>query len=222
MHNPEPGHDAALRILIVTEKSVSARPLAKVIRRAGYDVNLLAIGRHRAWDPRMPKPDLIVLGPMTRKSRLMWLTLRKHDSVREIPVIKITARLRRSTETFNMDAILDRIRRFETQLHHLTHPAISPLEGPPLLIHRGVVIDRLRHRAYSQGREICLSTTEFRLLECFLREPERAFTFADLKKMAGVSSGRRGLKHHVQMVRQKVAVDGVIVSVHAYGYRFCD
>ena len=37
-------------------------------------------------------------------------------------------------------------------------------------------LTEVRHRAYVEGRELDLTPTEFRLLECLLRQPGRAFS----------------------------------------------
>ena len=50
----------------------------------------------------------------------------------------------------------------------------------PVVEHRGLRIDRVRHRAFEQDRELQLTPTEFRLLECLLRHPGRTFTRSEL------------------------------------------
>ena len=50
--------------------------------------------------------------------------------------------------------------------------------------YRRVRIDRVRHKAEAHGRDLDLTPTEFRLLECLLRQPGRAFTRPQLMDVA--------------------------------------
>src|ERR1700719_4932573 len=49
-----------------------------------------------------------------------------------------------------------------------------------LLAFQGLRIDLFRHRAFLDDRELYLTPTEFRLVECFLRQPSRVFSRAAL------------------------------------------
>jgi two-component system phosphate regulon response regulator PhoB len=88
----------------------------------------------------------------------------------------------------------------------------------------GVRIDRLRHQAYVDGRELELTPTEYRLLECMLRQPGRAFSRAQLMDAAigeGAIVLERTIDVHVKTLRRKLGSKGdLIETVRGVGYRF--
>jgi two-component system phosphate regulon response regulator PhoB len=89
--------------------------------------------------------------------------------------------------------------------------------------HLGVRIDRLRHQAYAGGRQLDLTPTEFRLLECLLRQPGRAFTRSQLMEAAiggGAVVLERTIDVHVKTLRRKLDAADLIETVRGVGYRF--
>src|SRR5205807_1692255 len=93
--------------------------------------------------------------------------------------------------------------------------------------HLGVKIDRVRHRATFGGKALDLTPTEFRLLECLVRQPGRAFSRHQLMD-AAISDGsivlERTIDVHVKTLRKKLAAAGcageLIETVRGVGYRF--
>ncbi len=89
--------------------------------------------------------------------------------------------------------------------------------------HLDVRIDRVRHRAYASGRELELTPTEFRLLECLLRQPGRAFTRHQLMDAAigeGAIVLERTIDVHIKTLRRKLGAADLIETVRGVGYRF--
>ena len=68
-------------------------------------------------------------------------------------------------------------------------------------------IDRVRHQATVDGQPIDLTPTEFRLLECLLRQPGRAFTRHQLMD-AAIGEGsivlERTIDVHIKTLRKKL------------------
>ena len=86
-----------------------------------------------------------------------------------------------------------------------------------------VKIDRVRHRAYMGGKELDLTPTEFRLLECMLRQPGRAFTRHQLMDAAigeGAIVLERTIDVHIKTLRRKLGNMDLIETVRGVGYRF--
>ena len=84
-------------------------------------------------------------------------------------------------------------------------------------------IDRVRHRAFVTEHELDLTPTEFRLLECMLRQPGRAFTRAQLMDAAigeGAVVLERTIDVHVKTLRRKLGEGDLIETVRGVGYRF--
>jgi two-component system phosphate regulon response regulator PhoB len=92
--------------------------------------------------------------------------------------------------------------------------------------HLGVRLDRKRHKAYVEERELDLTPTEFRLLECLLRQPGRAFSRSQLMEAAigeGAVVLERTIDVHVKGLRRKLEpAENLIETVRGLGYRFCE
>src|SRR5207244_9171985 len=87
----------------------------------------------------------------------------------------------------------------------------------------GVRVDRVRHRATVKGRDLELTPTEFRLLECLLRQPGRAFTRHQLMDAAigdGAIVLERTIDVHIKTLRRKLGSGDLIETVRGVGYRF--
>ena len=88
----------------------------------------------------------------------------------------------------------------------------------------GVRLDRASHRAWENGRLLDLTPTEFRLLECFLRHPGRAFSRSQLMDVAIGEHAvvmERTIDVHVKSLRKKLGAAGELLeTVRGVGYRF--
>jgi two-component system phosphate regulon response regulator PhoB len=105
-----------------------------------------------------------------------------------------------------------------------------PVEQPPVddfdpILQIGPVrIDRHGHWAYLNDKKLHLTPTEFRLLECFLREPGRAFTRSQLLD-ASIGNGsyvlERTIDVHIRSLRTKLGpARDFVETVRGVGYRF--
>jgi two-component system phosphate regulon response regulator PhoB len=87
-----------------------------------------------------------------------------------------------------------------------------------------VRIDRVRHLATVDGQKLDLTPTEFRLLECLLRQPGRAFTRPQLMDVAigeGAIVLERTIDVHIKTLRKKLGpAMEYIETVRGVGYRF--
>jgi two-component system phosphate regulon response regulator PhoB len=120
------------------------------------------------------------------------------------------------TKPFSVKVLLQRIKALQRRLESGGDPA-------EVIEHLGVRIDRVRHRAFVAGRELELTPTEFRLLECLLRQPGRAFTRHQLMDAAigeGALVLERTIDVHVKTLRKKLDAADLIETVRGVGYRF--
>jgi two-component system phosphate regulon response regulator PhoB len=94
----------------------------------------------------------------------------------------------------------------------------------PVLQMGPVRIDRHGHWAYLDEKKLHLTPTEFRLLECFLREPGRAFTRSQLLDVSIGNASfvlERTIDVHIRSLRTKLgAARELIETVRGVGYRF--
>jgi len=90
--------------------------------------------------------------------------------------------------------------------------------------HLDVRIDRVRHKATAHSLELDLTPTEFRLLECLLRQPGRAFTRPQLMDVAigeGAVVLERTIDVHIKTLRKKLGEEQEFIeTVRGIGYRF--
>ena len=90
------------------------------------------------------------------------------------------------------------------------------------LAHGAVRIDRTRHRAFVDNRELDLTPTEFRLLETMLKHPGRAFSRQQLMD-ASIGEGavvlERTIDVHIKTLRRKMGEVEHVETVRGVGYR---
>jgi two-component system, OmpR family, phosphate regulon response regulator PhoB len=94
--------------------------------------------------------------------------------------------------------------------------------------HMGIRVDRVRHQVMANDQRLDLTPTEFRLLECLIRQPGRAFSRHQLMDSA-ISEGsivlERTIDVHIKTLRKKLGdvsdeFTEMIETVRGVGYRF--
>jgi len=227
-----PAGAARLRILIVEDERDLTDLLSYNLRREGYETIVAHDGQEGLRKARMQLPDLIILDLMLPglSGQDVLREVRAGERTRDIPVIILSARAEEVdqvvgfsigcddyvTKPFSVKVLLQRIRALQRRLEGGGGDPAEVVE------HLGVRIDRVRHRAFVAGRELELTPTEFRLLECLLRQPGRAFTRHQLMDAAigeGALVLERTIDVHVKTLRKKLAAE-LIETVRGVGYRF--
>jgi two-component system phosphate regulon response regulator PhoB len=220
------------RILIIEEEGGRADELSAEFDRDGHET---LIARDNEEGVRLAKgvlPDRIVLDlPIADCLELCW-RLGDLESTREIPIFMLAqddaaVAISGAALAFNEEsarfAPSDPLTLRLTTLRNKRRP---PVNQTQVLEYRGVRIDLMQHLAYSNGTRIDLTPTEFRLLECFLRQPGRAFSRSQLLDSA-ISKGNlvleRTIDCHVKSLRRKLNSNRVAIeTVRGIGYRFRD
>ena len=85
-----------------------------------------------------------------------------------------------------------------------------------------LTINRARHRASVDGRDVALTRKEFDLLELLARAPGVVFTREQILRALWGSSwptAGRSLEVHVASLRGKLGVRGLVETVRGVGYR---
>jgi two-component system phosphate regulon response regulator PhoB len=156
--------------------------------------------------------------------------IRAGDRTRDIPIVMLTAKAEETdqivgfsmgaddyvTKPFSVKVLLQRLKALQRRVE-------SGGEANDVVEHLGVRIDRVRHRASVEGDEIELTPTEFRLLECLLRQPGRAFSRHQLMDAAigeGAIVLERTIDVHIKTLRRKLGSADLIETVRGLGYRF--
>ncbi len=221
---PAPGV-ARPRVLIIEDERALTEVLVYNLERDGYE----AVVAHDGTEGLLP--DLVLLDLMLPglSGIDVCRELRAGERTRDVPIIILTARAEETdqvvgfslgaddyvTKPFSVKVLLQRIKALQRR-----QGGAEPVD---VVEHLGVRIDRVRHRAFVAGRELELTPTEFRLLECLLRQPGRAFTRHQLKDAAiGEDTYvlERTIDVHVKTLRRKLGDGDLIETVRGVGYRF--
>jgi two-component system phosphate regulon response regulator PhoB len=219
------------KILVIEDEKALADVLGYNLRREGYDVTLAYDGQEGLKQASAKLPDLIVLDLMlpTISGTEVLRELRSSDRTREIPVIILTAKAEEAdqvvgftlgaddyvTKPFSVKVLIQRIKAVKRRSEGTTEPEDQ-------ITHGNVRIDRIRHRAFVDDRELDLTPTEFRLLEIMLKSPGRAFTRQQLMDGCigeGAVVLERTIDVHVKTLRRKMGEIELIETVRGVGYR---
>jgi two-component system phosphate regulon response regulator PhoB len=221
------------RILIIEDERALTDVLVYNLRREGFETAVAHDGREGLRKAQTLLPDLIVLDLMLPLMNGLEVCreLRAGDRTRNIPVLMLTAKAEETdqvvgfslgaddyvTKPFSVKVLVQRLKALRRRLE-------TESASGDVVEHAGVRIDRVRHQAYVGGQELDLTPTEFRLLECLLRQPGRAFTRAHLMDAAIGESAvvlERTIDVHVKSLRRKLGPAGELVeTVRGVGYRF--
>jgi two-component system phosphate regulon response regulator PhoB len=172
------------RLLVVEDD----RPISDLLKHhfagAGFTVTTTPNGDEALILIEEIKPDLVILDWMIEGTGGVEICrrIRRSRSTARLPIIMLTARGEED----------DRVRGLESGADDFVAKPFSPKEllaranallrrsAPNLvaerLTYRGIELDVAAHRVRRDGRPISLGPTEYRLLQHFLRNPERVFS----------------------------------------------
>jgi two-component system phosphate regulon response regulator PhoB len=221
------------RILIIEDERGLTEVLTYNLQREGYDVTVAHDGQEGLRKAQMQLPDLVLLDLMlpTMDGLEVCRELRAGERTRTVPILMLTAKAEETdqvvgftmgaddyvTKPFAVKVLMQRVKA-------LLRRAESAAEPGEVIEHLGVRIDRVRHLASVDGQKLDLTPTEFRLLECLLRQPGRAFTRPQLMDVAigeGAVVLERTIDVHIKTLRKKLgAAVEYIETVRGVGYRF--
>jgi two-component system phosphate regulon response regulator PhoB len=221
------------RILIIEDERGLTDVLTYNLAREGYEILVAHDGQEGLRKAQMHLPDMILLDLMLpgMDGLEVCRQLRAGEQTRTVPILMVTAKAEEVdqvvgfsmgaddyvTKPFSVKVLLQRIKALQRRVD-------TGAEAVDSIEHLGVRIDRVRHRASVAGEELNLTPTEFRLLECLLRQPGRAFTRPQLMDAAigeGAIVLERTIDVHIKTLRKKLGPDhDYIETVRGVGYRF--
>jgi two-component system phosphate regulon response regulator PhoB len=221
------------RILIVEDERALTDVLSYNLEREGYETIVTHDGQEGLRKAQTLLPDLVILDLMlpVLNGLEVCRELRSSERTRQIQILMLTARAEETdqivgfslgaddyvTKPFSVKVLMQRIKALQRRRE-------GEAGAADVTEHLGVRLDRVRHRVDVGGRELPLTPTEFRLLECLLRQPGRAFTRAQLMDAAigdGAIVLERTIDVHIKTLRKKLETAGeYIETVRGVGYRF--
>lgn len=230
------------RILIIEDERTLVQTLSWYFTREGYETTVAHDGLEGLRKAQSLLPDLILLDVMlpSMDGLAICKELRTGERTRDIPIIMITAKSEEAdqiegfakgaddyvTKPFNNKILLQRVKALLRRIEGQGDPS-------DVVEHLGVKIDRVRHRVTLLNKKLDLTPTEFRLLECMVRQPGRAFSRHQLMD-AAIGEGQivleRTIDVHIKTLRQKLqkitnpdkldTIPELIETVRGVGYRF--
>ena len=224
------------RILIVEDERGLVQSLTWYFNREGYETHSANEGNEGLRKAQTLIPDVVLLDIMLPglDGLSICRELRAGERTKQIPIVLITAKSEETDQLvgYNMGADDYVTKPFSNKvllqkIKVLLRRVESPVETGDLIEHLGIRIDRVRHRVTVHNDEISLTPTEFKLLECMLRQPGRAFNRHQLMD-AAIGEGQivleRTIDVHVKTLRKKLDDAGgtteMIETVRGVGYRF--
>ncbi|MGL4423979.1 MAG: response regulator [Gemmataceae bacterium] len=223
------------RILIVEDERGLTQTLGWYFNREGYETIVAHDGPEGLRKAQTLLPDVILLDVMLpgMDGLAVCRDLRAGERTKPIPIIMLTARSEETdqvmgftvgaddyvTKPFSNKILLQRIKA-------VLRRSDNPGENADVIEHQEVKLDRMRHRVTFREVPLELTPTEFRLLECLLRQPGRAFTRHQLMD-AAIGEGsivlERTIDVHVKTLRRKLTEAGseveLVETVRGVGYR---
>ena len=224
---------AAHKILIVEDEQPIREMIAFHLSRAGFETleaEDCRTARRMLADDR---PDLALIDWMLPDVSGLELTrmLKRDEDYDDLAIIMLTARAEERDKVSGLDGGAD---------DYITKP-FSPRELVARIqavlrrsggsgdetISAGVLeLDAAGHRVLSDGREIRLGPTEYRLFHFLMTHPDRVYSRAQLLDRvwgANVYVEERTVDVHVRRLRKALSVvgaDDYIQTVRGAGYRF--
>ena len=217
------------RLLIVEDDKSITELLKFHFAREGFTVTSTGNGEEALILIQEVKPDLIILDWMIEETSGLEVCrrLRRRPDTATLPIIMLTAR---GDEE-------DRVRGLETGADDFVAKPFSPRElvaramallrrtHPKLVAEKlsygGIDMDMVAHRVTRAGKAVSLGPTEYRLLQHFLRNPERVFSRRHLLEAVWPHNEDvelRTVDVHIRRLRTALDEPDPIRTVRSEGY----
>jgi two-component system phosphate regulon response regulator PhoB len=221
------------RILVVEDEQSIRDMLAFNLGRAGFAVDRAADGREARAAIADGFPDVVLMDWMLPDVSGLELTrqLKRDPDTREIPIIMVTARAEEDDRVTGLDGGADDyiVKPFSPrELLARIRAALRRTKAgdEEVLQARDLRLDMASHEVSVNKAEIPLGPTEYRLLEFFMRHPDRVYSRAQLLDRVwggNVYVEERTVDVHVRRLRKALSpygCDRLIKTVRGSGYRF--
>jgi two-component system phosphate regulon response regulator PhoB len=224
---------SAYKILIVEDEQAIREMIAFHLSRAGYET-MEAVNCREARELIADKrPDLALVDWMLPDISGLELTrmLKRDEAYSDLAIIMLTARAEERDKISGLEGGADDYitKPFSPRELVARIQAVMRRSGAPAdeAVSAGVLkLDTAAHRVLSDGREIKLGPTEYRLLQFLMTHPERVYSRAQLLDRvwgANVYVEERTVDVHVRRLRKSLSgagADDYIQTVRGAGYRF--
>ncbi|MBO3141975.1 response regulator transcription factor [Dermatophilus congolensis] len=218
-------------VLLAEDDSAISEPLARALRREGYEVTICADGQE-AYEEGRTDPDLVILDiglPSMDGLEVCW---RLRAEGRTAPILMLTARAEEVDAVVGLDAgaddyvtkpfrLAEFLARVRAVLRRTTTKTTTDGDDD------GVSIDAQARRAFLGNKELQLTVKEFDLLRVLVREQGKVVSREQLMREVWDTQwfgSTKTLDMHVSVLRKKLGDDVTrpryITTVRGVGFRF--
>ena len=218
------------RVLLAEDDPAISEPLARALRREGYEVDVREDGA-AALEGAKENPDLVLLDLGLPKIDGLEVCRRIRAEGRTIPVLILTARADEVDTVVGLDAGADdyvtkpfRLAELLARVRALLRRTPSDAPASPGSSSR---IDSDGRRAWFKGAELQLTAKEFDLLRVLVREQGKVVSREQLMREIWDTAwfgSTKTLDMHISVLRRKLGDDATspqyIATVRGVGFRF--
>jgi DNA-binding response OmpR family regulator len=219
-------------ILIIEDDATLVRGLTDNFRTQGYDVRSATDGSLGLAAALAEPPDLLLLDIMLPKLNGYEICRQVREQKLELPIIMLTAKGQEEEIVRGLELGADdyvtkpfSIRELLARVKALLRRRASPDETKFTI--GDATLDLVSHKLTREGQEVPLTTKEYRLLEYFVRRPNRALARRDIMDQVwgrSVIVTSRSVDRCITTLRGKIEPDPrkptFIHTIRDVGYRF--
>lgn len=215
---------ATLGVLLVEDDEAISAPLARGLRREGYDVALAVDGPAGLAAGLVPAVSLVILDVGLPFMDGLEVCRRLRAARPKLQILLLTARSEEVHAVDGLDAGADDYIAKPFRLAELLARvrAAARRAEPGELAVSGVRVEVGARRAFLRGQELTLSPKEFDLLTRLVADAGQVVTREQLLRDVWATTwggSSRSLDQHVSWLRAKVGAE-LITTVRGTGFRF--
>lgn len=225
-------HHSMTRVLLAEDDASISEPLARALRREGYEVEVREDGPTALDAGMQGGVDLVVLDLGLPGMDGLEVARRLRADGQTVPILILTARADEVDTVVGLDAGADdyvtkpfRLAELLARVRALLRRGAAEPQQPPAT--HGVRIDVESHRAWMGDEELQLTAKEFDLLRVLVRDAGRVVTRDQLMREVWDTtwwSSTKTLDMHISWLRKKLGDDAAnpryIATVRGVGFRF--
>jgi two-component system phosphate regulon response regulator PhoB len=226
----------AITLLLVEDETAVRDMLRFALAGKGYQLLEAANARQGYESLGQGLPDLVLLDWMLPDSSGIEFArrMRREPAWQQIPIIMLTARAEEADKVRGLEAGADDYVTKPFSVRELLARIQAVLRRSPAasdertLEFAGLTLDMEQHRVSAAGQTLQLGPTEFRLLQFFLKYPERVHNRTQLLDNVwgqNVYVDERTVDVHIRRLRKALAAVSLekhIQTVRGFGYRFSE
>lgn len=220
-----------MKILVVEDDQRTASMVSEVLRSHNYIVDTIAESQTALQLVRTFAYDLIILDIILPGLDGISLCRQLRASGYQMPILLLTVKDSSTDKVMGLDAGADDYMVKPFDVSELIARVRALLRRgsnifAPVLIWGKLQLDTSSSKVIYEGRLLRLTATEYRLLQLFLRNPQRIFSRSMiLDRLWSIAEypGEDAVTTHIKKLRQKLKAAGMTVdlieTIYGLGYR---